>query len=77
MGKVSVTDWQGREMTGLFGMQDMQALLMEGAFSPTQMRLGPLPPGKYRVTATVDGRSMAKPVRLRGEPAKSLTLRVR
>ncbi|MEE8467437.1 MAG: carboxypeptidase regulatory-like domain-containing protein, partial [Planctomycetota bacterium] len=77
VGQVSLTDSQGREMTGLFGMQDMQALLMEGAFSPTQVRLGPLPPGKYRVTATVNGRTATKSVRLRGEPAKSTTLRVR
>ena len=75
--ELSVTDETGREMTGMFGMQDLQALYMEGQFSPHEHRLGPLPPGRYEVTATVGGETEDKKVTLRGEAEKRLTLRIR
>lgn len=73
---VSVTDEEEREMTGMFGMQDLQALYMEGAFSASEHRLGPLPEGRYRVTATNASGSESKLVRLRGEASKQVTLRI-
>lgn len=74
---VSVTDEDGREMTGAIGMSDLQALYMEGQFSPNEHRLGPLPPGKYTVTAVIDGIVVDKLARLRGEAQKKVTLRAR
>ncbi|MFT7678263.1 MAG: hypothetical protein ACI8QC_002249, partial [Planctomycetota bacterium] len=74
---ISVRDEEGREVTGLVGMADLQALYMDGAFSMSEHRLGPLPPGKYRVRAEADGVVAEKPVRLRGGEEKRLTLRLR
>ena len=74
---VSVTDEEGREVSGMVGMADMRALYIDGAFSTAEHRLGPLPPGKYRVRAEANGKVVEKPVRLRGNPEKRLTLRIR
>lgn len=74
---VSVLDADGREMGGTLGMQDLQTLYLEGTFSTTEHRLGPLPPGKYKLSAVNDGGSATKSVRLRGEPEKKVTLRLR
>ncbi len=76
-GLVSVTDEAGRELTGMVGVQDLQVLYLEGAFSPHEHRVGPLPPGRYRVSGSVGGKTATKTVRLRGEPEKKVTLRMR
>ncbi len=75
--KVRVTDSEGREWGGMFGMDDLQSLYMEGGFSPTEHRLGPLPAGRYRVEAeNAEGKSTSKPVTLSGGERK-LTLRLK
>ena len=74
---IRVVNDEGREMQGMFGMPDFQALYLEGAFSPTEHRLGPLPPGKYKVHAESGGVSASKSVRLRGEAEKMVTVRLR
>ncbi len=74
---VSVTDTDGREYSGMVGMADLQALYIEGEFSPAEHRLGPLPPGKYIVRAHADGLSAEKSVRLRGDDEKRLTVRLK
>lgn len=74
---VSVKDEAGREMTGTLGMSDLQALYMDGQFSPNEHRLGPLAPGRYEVTAVISGKVVSKKVRLRGEAEKRLGLRAR
>ena len=61
----------------MFGVTDMQALYMEGEFSPHEHRLGPLPPGRYTVSAVIDGVHVEKKVRLKGEAEKRLAIRAR
>jgi hypothetical protein len=54
----------------------VEGLLTEG-LSSTQSRIGPLPPGEYKVTATAfDGRSASKPVHLRGQDERGIKLRI-
>ena len=75
-GTLSVRDEAGREMTGMFGMDDLQALYMDGEFSPTERRIGPLPPGRYRVIAVIDGDRVERSVRVNGEATRRVALRV-
>ena len=75
--QVSVRDNDGNEVSSMLSMSDIQVLYMEGAFSPTEHRLGPLPPGKYEVTATANGKTATKNVRLKGEPEKRIIVRIR
>ncbi|MFT5152353.1 MAG: hypothetical protein ACI841_002351, partial [Planctomycetota bacterium] len=74
-----VVDEDGRELTGMFSMADLQHIYMDGTFSPTEHRLGPLAPGKYRVEAwTSDGKRAAKSVTVRaGAVERKLTLRLK
>lgn len=75
---ISVRDTDsGKDWASFFGMDDLQVLYMEGAFSPTEHRLGPLPPGKYRIEARSETGSKSKPVTLRGEPERKITLRLK
>ena len=56
----------------------MQALYSEAAFSTTERRIGPVPPGRYKVLAsTADGRSAKRYVTIDagGERRVSLVLR--
>ncbi len=72
----SVRDEHGHEVGELFGMESMESLFSEG-ISSTEQRIGPLPPGEYKVTATAfDGRSASKPVKVRGQEERALKLRV-
>ena len=48
---VQVTDSAGRDVTALLGLADIQSLYSKGGFSPTEYRVGPLAPGKYKVHA--------------------------
>ncbi|MFT5051557.1 MAG: hypothetical protein ACI8QZ_002976 [Chlamydiales bacterium] len=74
---IRVVDSTGREWGGMFGMEDLQVLYLDGGFSPTEHRIGPLPPGKYRVYAESDGLSASKPVTLRGNEERKLTVRLK
>lgn len=73
---LSVRDSEGREWASFFGMDDLQVLYLDGDFSPTEHRLGPLPPGKYKVVARSGGSERSKPVSLRGEAERKITLRL-
>lgn len=61
-------------MAGMLGMEDLQALYLEGAYSRTEHRLGPVPPGRYTVSATGEGFSGERRLTLRGEPERIVTL---
>ena len=75
--RVSVTDDQGNEVTGMFAMTELMDLFQRG-FANKQQRVGPLPPGSYKVRAVLDdGRSATKSVTLSGQPERSLKIRVR
>jgi hypothetical protein len=65
-GSVRVLDAEGRDYANLFGYQDLQYLYIEGGFSPTEHRFGPLPPGRYTVHGTAGEYSAKKPVTLKG-----------
>ena len=65
---ISVVDTKtGQDWAAFFGVEDLQVLYLEGGFSPTEHRLGPLPPGKYRIRANGEAGTKTKPVSLRGE----------
>ena len=74
---VSVTDEDGHELAALLGAEELQRLLTNGGLSRHEVRVGPLPPGRYQVRAELDGRVASKPVTLRGEPERKLKLRLR
>ncbi len=75
---VQITDSAGRDVTALLGIADIQALYQEGSFSPTEHRIGPLHPGKYKVHAwTDDGKSAKKNVVVEaGEREQRFTLKL-
>ena len=75
---VEVLDKEGRDVTGLLGLSDIQQLYSEGEFTSTEHRIGPVPPGKYRVRAWTDeGKTAKKNVLVRtGEKEKRFTLRL-
>ncbi len=74
--RVSVRDAEGREHAGMLTEALLRGLFLEG-FSSTEQRVGPLPPGKYRVTVTAeDGRSKERNVRLTGRAERKLRLRL-
>jgi hypothetical protein len=75
--RVSVVDSEGREMSGMISLQAITKALGEGFVNDAQ-QVGPLPPGKYRVTAILDdGRQEDKRVTLRaGRIERHVTLRI-
>jgi hypothetical protein len=71
-----VLDEAGRDHASLMGSDAWQRMFSEG-FSSTERRIGPLPPGKYRVIATLtDGRSESKPLTLAGQSERSMRIRI-
>ncbi|HPF14449.1 MAG TPA: carboxypeptidase-like regulatory domain-containing protein, partial [Planctomycetota bacterium] len=75
--RIQVLGPEGQDMARLFGMQDMQRLYSKDPYEESERLLGPLPPGPYRIQAVIQGESVEKSVRLRGEASKRLTLRAR
>lgn len=74
---VSVVDEAGREVAGMYGLNEIMELFGKNGVDFDTARVGPLPPGKYKVSAqTEDGRKGSKPVTLTGQPERKLTLRV-
>lgn len=72
-----VVDDSGREVSGLFGADAIESLMTEG-FSTTEQRVGPLPSGKYKVTATAsDGASVTKSVTLTGNEERFLRIKLK
>ncbi len=74
---LQVLNDQGLDMMRMFGAADMALLYSKEPFMESERRIGPLPPGRYKVIATIDGKTVEKSVRLRGKPTKRLTLRAR
>ena len=75
---LSVQDDQGREVGGMFALSDIMKMFSEGdGMSTKEQRIGPVPPGKYKVKATLsDGRTSTKMVTLSGQPERKLTIRL-
>jgi len=77
---VVVRDEDDRQVNGQLSIADLTEAFQGGdGFSLTDERVGPLPPGRYRVEATaLDGRTARKLVRIRpGEAEQRVTVRVR
>lgn len=74
---VSVRDAAGREVSGMLALTELLSVFGQG-FSSKEHRVGPLPPGRYKVVAELpDGRSVKKPVTLSGRPERKMTLKFR
>ena len=74
--RVLVCDRKGRRVNGLVGMETFLREI-ESGFSDSEQTVGPLAPGTYRVTATLeDGRRVEERVELSGEPFERLVLQV-
>ncbi len=75
--RISVTDADGNELSGLYSLREIMTQLGAG-FSTKEQRVGPLPPGKYRVTATLDdGRDAYKILSLSGQDERKVKLRLK
>ncbi|MCC7013362.1 MAG: carboxypeptidase regulatory-like domain-containing protein [Planctomycetes bacterium] len=74
---VAVLDEQGRQVNGTLSLTEVMKAFSSGAFTSKEQRVGPLPPGKYRVTVTTaDGRKTTKPVNLTGQAERKLNVRL-
>jgi hypothetical protein len=73
---ISVKDERGFEVASMHSSELAEALMTEG-LSSIEQKIGPLPVGKYVVTAmTIDGKSAKKPLTLSGQPERSLSIHV-
>jgi len=73
---IRVVDDAGREYGNMMSAESFRTMFSEG-FSSTEQKMGPLPPGKYRVTATDDaGKSDSKPLSLSGQPERNLRIKL-
>lgn len=74
---ISVLDSGGRQVNGMMSFAEMMQAFQKG-FSTLEQRIGPLPPGSYKVTATsLDGKSKTKPVTLSGQPERALRIKLK
>jgi hypothetical protein len=72
---LEVLDAEGREVGRQMGLSEIMERFQGGGFSFEEQKLGPFPPGKYRVRATLaDGRSETKPVTLSGQAERKVTI---
>jgi hypothetical protein len=61
----------------MYGLSELMDMLQKNGLDFATQRVGPLPPGKYSVTAkTADGKTGTKSVSLTGQPERKLTIRV-
>jgi hypothetical protein len=75
--RFSVLDEAGNQVNGVMSLTDVMEAMQKGSFSSREQRVGPLPPGKYRVSAsTSSGASVNKPVTLTGQAERRLNLRL-
>ena len=75
--RVKVTDEAGRDQTAMLSLESITHLLSNG-YQSGETRVGPVPPGRYKVVATApDGRTASKSVQLSGKPERRLRLRLR
>jgi hypothetical protein len=62
--RVTVTDADGRVVSGLLALSEMMELI-ESGFSTTEQRVGPLSPGDYNVSVVhTDGRTKSRKVKV-------------
>lgn len=74
---IVVVDAAGRQVNGMLSFQDMVDTMQRG-FTPLEQRVGPLPPGSYKVIATAaNGVSKTKPVTLNGQPERTLRIKLK
>lgn len=74
---IEVLDSDGRQVNGMMGMSDLMANFRAG-INANEQKVGPLPPGEYRVHAyALDGKSASKPVTLNGQAERTLKLRLK
>ena len=72
-----VTDQDGNQVNGLWSLADLMKAFSGGGFSTDEQRVGPLPPGRYRVEAYAeDGRDAKKTVTLSGQEERPIRLRL-
>lgn len=72
---LTVLDEKGREVASMTGLDEMTERFRGGGTSHAEQRVGPLPPGKYRVhAARADGKSCEKPVTLSGQAERTINL---
>lgn len=76
IASIEVRDSTGKDQAGQFGMDDFTKLLSE-EFSTTTTQVGPLPPGKYQVIATMGDLTVTKPVSVKGQESRKVTVRLR
>jgi len=75
---VEVFDENEQEVGGMLSLAEILEIFMQGNFSSTEPRVGPLTAGRYRVVAeSADGRKATKMVTLRGQDERSLKLRLK
>lgn len=73
-----ILDEDGNEVQRMWSVVELQRMMSGSQYSLLEPRFGPLAPGKYKVFATLpDGTVLKKPVSLRGQPERALTLRAR
>ncbi len=74
---VSVLDEAGRQVNGTLALTEIMAAFSNGTLNSKEQRVGPLTPGKYRVTVVADdGRKTTKPVTLSGQAERKLNIRL-
>ena len=75
--RVSVTDGDGNQVNGLWSLNDLMNALSGSGFSTDEQRVGPLPAGKYTISAIADdGRDAEKTVTLSGQEERPIRLRL-
>jgi len=77
--KIIVTDEAGRQVNGMAAYQEILSPESSAMFTTEEQPVGPLPPGRYTVTAIDlnDGRTVTKPVTLSGQKERRLKIRLR
>ncbi len=75
--RISVRDPNGNEVTGMLAFQEIVEA-SGNLYNTNEQKVGPLPPGRYVVTAYADdGRTVSKPVNLSGQAERKLKVRLR
>ncbi|HUR28550.1 MAG TPA: carboxypeptidase-like regulatory domain-containing protein, partial [Planctomycetota bacterium] len=73
----TVTDEKGRQVNGIYSLSDLMKIMTEGGFDSKHQRIGPLPRGKYTVTASsATGAKATKAIVLTGQSEKKITLKL-
>jgi protocatechuate 3,4-dioxygenase beta subunit len=73
---ISIKNDRDQEVSQMIAFDALQAMFTEG-ISSTEKRVGPLPPGKYLVSATTkDGKTTKKSITLKGQDERKVVLRL-